>query len=280
MTNKRKEKTDDEITNKRQNKKTKTLPNDNTTLNNFFILKKIPTKDRVKKVWDSLKEEEKFLLNEEFKQMHEEWLYLLRNELKSPHYLNIKRKLIERERKSIVLPPKEHRFRYFRTSPNDISVIIVGQDPYPNDADGLAFSSKQIKPSLRKIFDLMEWDLKSKSWSRPKTGSLEKWSQDVLLLNSVLTVERGKSMSHTDLGWQKFTDTIIKMIGNKKGVVTILWGKYAKEKSNLVKKGYVIKSGHPSPLNTYDRSFDNSRCFSMANEYLKKNNKKEIDWSL
>jgi len=219
---KRKEKADEEITNKRQNKKIKTLPNNNTTLNSFFILKKIPTKDRVKKIWDSLKEEEKFLLDDEFTQMHEEWLYLLKNELKSPHYLNIKRKLIERERKSIVLPPKEQRFRCFRTSPNDISVIIVGQDPYPNDADGLAFSSKQIKPSLRKIFDLMEWDLKSKSWSRPKTGSLEKWSRDVLLLNSVLTVERGRSMSHADLGWQKFTDTIIKIIGNKKGVVTIL----------------------------------------------------------
>ncbi|CAG8752408.1 349_t:CDS:2 [Gigaspora rosea] len=132
---KRKEKADREITNKRQKKKIKTLLKNNTTLNSFFILKMIPTKDRVKKVWDSLKEEEKFLLNNEFTQMHEEWLYLLKNELKSPYYLNIKRKLIEHEKKYI---------------------IIVGQDPYPNNADGLAFSSKQIKPLLRKIFNLME----------------------------------------------------------------------------------------------------------------------------
>ncbi|RIB07865.1 hypothetical protein C2G38_2213209 [Gigaspora rosea] len=96
---KRKEKADREITNKRQKKKIKTLLKNNTTLNSFFILKMIPTKDRVKKVWDSLKEEEKFLLNNEFTQMHEEWLYLLKNELKSPYYLNIKRKLIEHEKK-------------------------------------------------------------------------------------------------------------------------------------------------------------------------------------
>ncbi|CAG8821313.1 16626_t:CDS:2, partial [Racocetra persica] len=163
--------------------------------------------------------------------MHEDWLYLLRDELVSEYYLNIKRQIASIEGRGIdVLPQRNLRFWCFKTFPFDISVVIVGQDPYPNDAD------EDIK------------------WSRPKIGSLEKWLKNVLLLNSILIVERGKSGSHNRLGWQKSTDKIIKLVGDKREV-----------------------SGHPSPLNR-DRSFDNSRCFSLANEYLKKVNKKMIDW--
>jgi uracil-DNA glycosylase len=278
MSIKRKSEANKKVTKNNPRKKSKTLPDQNNTLCNFVIASQVSNKDRVKKIWDALNDEEKILLKDEFAQMHEDWVCLLKNELRNNYYLDIKKKLFELEKESRVLPPKDVRFRCFKVPPGEISVIIVGQDPYPNDADGLAFSSRQVKPSLRKIFDLMEWDLVS--WTRPKTGCLEKWSKSVLLLNSILTVEQGKSGSHANIGWQKFTDNVIKIVGNKREVVTFLWGKYAKEKASLLRNGCVIKSGHPSPLNRNDRSFDNSRCFSLANEYLRKINKKEIDWSL
>ena len=97
--------------------------------------------------------------------MHEDWIYLLKTELVSTYYLNIKKEIATIESRGIeILPPRRLRFRYFKTPPSDISVVIVGQDPYPNDADGLAFSSESIKPSLRKIFDLLEWDIEDKKW--------------------------------------------------------------------------------------------------------------------
>ncbi|CAG8842393.1 27986_t:CDS:2, partial [Racocetra persica] len=166
--------------------------------------------------------------------MHEDWLYLLKGELVSEYYLNIKKQIISIEGRGIdVFPQRNLRFRCFKTSLFDISVVIVGQDPYPNDADGLIFSSETIKPSLKKIFNLLEWDIEDIKWSRPKIESLKKWSKNVLLLNSILTVERGKSGSHNRLGWQKFTDKIIKLVGEKREVITILWGKYTKEKASL-----------------------------------------------
>ena len=277
---KRTKKSDRKISNKKPKTDNKTTLQQSSTLERFFTISKISNKEKVKKIWDDLNDEKRFLLEDEYTQMHEDWLYLLKDELVSEYYLNIKRQIASIESRGIdVLPQRNLRFRCFKTSPFDISVVIVGQDPYPNDADGLAFSSETIKPSLKKIFNLLEWDIEDMKWSRPRIGSLEKWSKNVLLLNSILTVERGKSGSHSKLGWQKFTDKIIKLVGDKREVVTILWGKYAKEKASLVRNGHVIKSGHPSPLNR-DRSFDNSRYFSLANEYLKKVNRKVIDWSL
>ena len=99
-----------------------------------------------------------------------------------------------------------------------------------------------------------------------------------MLINSILTVEKGKSRSHEKIGWQKFTDKVIKLVGNNPNIVTLLWGKFAQEKESLLKEGYIIKSGHPSLLNR-ERSFDNSRCFFRANKYLR-DKKIVIDWSL
>ena len=280
MGNKRTKKHKEKVTIKKQKHNINIFPEQNNTLDNFVDIEKISSKDKVKKIWDELDIEIKALLVDEFNQMHEDWINLLKNELTSSYYLNIKKQIINIENKGKeVLPPRKVRFRCFKTPPSDISVIIVGQDPYPNDADGLAFSSKNIKPSLRKIFDLLEWDLKDKNWVRPKSGSLEKWTKNVLLINSILTVEKGKSRSHENIGWQKFTDRVIKLVGNNPNTVTFLWGKFAKEKASLLKDGFVIKSGHPSLLNVEDRSFDNSMCFSCANEYLR-DKKIMIDWSL
>ena len=249
MTHKHKSKNEDS-TNKKLKKSAKTFPKQNNTLENFIIVNHISTTEKVEKIWSGLNREEKLLLKDEFNQMHVDWLYLLKNELQTDYYLNIKRQIKIIEDKGIeILPPRNLRFRCFKYSPNDISVIIVGQDPYPNDADGLAFSSKSIKPSLRAVFNLLKWDLGAGNWKQPKTGSLEKWSKNVLLINSILTVEKGKSKSHEFIGWQKFTDNVIKLLGNKQEIVTMLWGKYAKEKADLLKNGYIIKSGHPSPMN-------------------------------
>lgn len=280
MGNKRSRKPKEKDTIKKQKISNKTFAQQNNTLDGFVDIVRVSNKDKVKEIWNKLDPEKKALLVDEFAQMHEDWIILLEKELTSLYYLNIKQQIINIENKGImILPPRNVRFRCFRTSPNNISVIIIGQDPYPNDADGLAFSSKNINQSLERIFDLLEWDLRDKNWVRPKSGSLEKWTKNVLLVNSILTVEKGKPRSHENFGWEKFTDKVIELIGNNPNKVTFLWGKFAKEKANLLKNGYVIKSGHPSPLNTRDRSFDNSRCFSRANEYLR-DKKIMIDWSL
>ncbi|CAG8848924.1 22560_t:CDS:2, partial [Racocetra persica] len=146
---KRAKKSDEKIFNKKTKTDNKTTLQQSSTLERFFTIN-------------------------EFAQMHEDWLYLLKDELVSDYYLNIKRQIASIESRGIdVLPQRNLRFRCFKTPPSDISVIIVGQDPYPNDADGLAFSSETIKPSLKKIFNLLEWDIEDMKWSRPKIGSLE-----------------------------------------------------------------------------------------------------------
>ncbi|CAG8842711.1 11132_t:CDS:2, partial [Racocetra persica] len=184
-------KPDEKISNKKTKTDNKTTLQQSSTLEIFFTISKVSNKEKVKRIWDDLNEEKKFLLEDEFVQMHEDWLYLLKYELVSEYYLNIKKQITSIEGRGI-------------------------DDSYPNDADGLAFSSKTIKLSLKKIFNLLEWDIEDMKWSRPKIRSLEKWLKNVLLLNSILTVERGKSGSHNRLGWQKFTDKIIKLVGDKR----------------------------------------------------------------
>ena len=174
MSNKRK-KTQEEHTNKKKKINRETLTKNNNTIESFLIITRLPNSERVKKIWDGLTTEEQYLLTDEFKQMHDDWLYLLRNKLRSEYYLNIKRKLsIIIDKGKEILPPRDVMFRCFNHSPKNISAIIVGQDPYPNDADGLAFSSRLVRPSLKKIFDLLEWDMKDKGWERPKNWFVRK----------------------------------------------------------------------------------------------------------
>lgn len=170
------------------------------------------------------------------------------------------------------------------TSFKDVKVVIIGQDPYhgEKEANGLAFSINndvKITPSLRNIFKELESDLDIK---RTNTD-LSSWAkQGVLLLNTILTVEKDKPLSHSKIGWQEITNYIIKYINdNKKGVVFILWGNYAIEYEKLIdtKIHYIIKSAHPSPLSA-SRGFFGSKPFSKTNNYLIKNNQSAIDWSL
>lgn len=184
-----------------------------------------------------------------------------------------------------IYPQYENIFRALSLTPFDsVKVVIIGQDPYhgEGEANGLAFSLNEdvkITPSLRNIFKELQNDLNIVRNNK----DLSSWAeQGVLLLNSILTVEKDKPLSHKNIGWEDITDNIIKYISdNKKNVVFILWGNNAQKKEKLIdlNKHLVIKSAHPSPLSA-SRGFFGSKPFSKTNNYLKKNNQSVIDWSL
>ena len=194
---------------------------------------------------------------------------------------------IKKEYKTKTIYPKQtevfNAFRY--TDFNDIKVVILGQDPYhgPNQAEGLSFSvSNQVlkPPSLQNIFKELESDL---GIQFPEENSLKKWAkQGVLLLNAVLTVEEHKPTSHKNKGWETFTDNVIKIINKKNTpIVFILWGSYARAKKELITNPIhlIIESAHPSPFSARNGFFGSKPC-SKTNEFLKKNNIKEIDWRI
>jgi uracil-DNA glycosylase len=167
----------------------------------------------------------------------------------------------------------------------NVRVVILGQDPYhgPGQAHGLSFSVPdkiKLPPSLKNIFKELESDL---NITPSANGNLTKWaSQGVLLLNTYLTVVANTPMSHSKIGWEIFTDAIIKNISTQKeNIVFILWGAFAQKKETLIDsaKHCIIKSAHPSPLSAHN-GFWGSKCFSKTNAYLKLNNRQAIDWAL
>ncbi len=194
--------------------------------------------------------------------------------------------LVEEEyRTKTIFPPKDHIFEALKlTSYKDTRVVIVGQDPYhgENEAHGLSFSVQKgvkIPPSLQNIYKELYDDLKIP----PKSdGDLTNWAKNgVLLLNAVLTVVKDTPASHRNLGWERLTDYIIKLLNEKEEpVVFILWGNFAKEKARFITnpRHLIITSPHPSPFSAR-YGFFGSKPFSKTNEFLKKNGLKEIDWS-
>ena len=183
-----------------------------------------------------------------------------------------------------IFPPKNYIFNALKlTSYKDVKVVIVGQDPYHgvNEAHGLSFSVQKgvkVPPSLKNIYKELYDDLGVKPCDN---GDLTRWAkQGVLLLNSVLTVEKDKPASHKNLGWERLTDYIIKLLDNKEDpVVFILWGNFAKSKSSLITnhKHLVITSPHPSPFSAR-YGFFGSKPFSKTNDFLIKNHLKPINW--
>lgn len=184
-----------------------------------------------------------------------------------------------------IYPPKDCIFNALKyTDFNDVKVVIVGQDPYhgEGEAHGLSFSVKKgikIPPSLQNIYKELYDDL----GITPKDhGELTGWAkQGVLLLNSVLTVEKDKASSHKGLGWERFTDYVIKLLNNREDpMVFILWGNFAKSKKVYItnKKHLIIESAHPSPFSAYN-GFFGTKPFSKTNNFLIKNKKEPIDWS-
>jgi len=180
-------------------------------------------------------------------------------------------------------PPKNQIFRALELTPfEDVKVVIIGQDPYHNDgqANGLCFSVSEnvtAPPSLKNIFIELKNDLGTERISK----ELDDWAkQGVLLLNATLTVRAHSPNSHKDLGWEKFTDFIIKEISAKKeNVVFVLWGAFAQKKEELIdsSKHCIIKSAHPSPFSVH-RGFFGSKPFSKINNYLTSKSEKPISW--
>ncbi len=185
-----------------------------------------------------------------------------------------------------IYPPKNYIFNALKLTPySNTKVVIVGQDPYhgEGEAHGLSFSVQEgikLPPSLKNIYKELYDDL---GILPSTTGDLTKWGKEgVLLLNAVLTVEKDKPASHRNLGWERLTDYIIKILNQKEEpVVFILWGNFAKEKAKLITNPnhYIITSPHPSPFSAR-YGFFGSKPFSKTNNFLKEHNIKEVDWNL
>ena len=190
--------------------------------------------------------------------------------------------LTEERKIATVYPPENNVFQAFELTPFDeLKVVILGQDPYhgENQAHGLCFSVPEgvpQPPSLVNIFKEIQTDI---NIQRPQSGNLERWAkQGVFLLNTTLTVQAGKPLSHKNKGWEIFTDEVIKQISREKtGVIFLLWGKHAQSKESLIDSGkhYILKAAHPSPLSAYN-GFFGCKHFSKTNLILLESGKKEI----
>lgn len=216
------------------------------------------------------------------------WKEILKDEFEKEYFLRLREKYLNAIKNTYVLPEPKFIFHAFnKVRFNDVKVVILGQDPYHNIennsplAHGLSFSvphGVRIPPSLKNIFNELNRDLKIPI---PKNGDLSKWcTQGVLLLNSILSVERGKPLSHREFGWEIFTNKVIESLSNeRKGIIFMLWGNYARSKKSLINlhNHYVLEAPHPSPL---ARGFSGCGHFSKCNFILKQNKKEIIQWDL
>ena len=214
------------------------------------------------------------------------WDNLLKSEYTKEYFLNLEKFVSNEYKTKTIYPKMSEIFKAFQETPYDkVKVVIIGQDPYhgENEAEGLSFSVKKgiaKPPSLMNIFSELRDDL---GYKIPNNGSLEPWAKEgVLLLNSTLTVVKDTPKSHSNKGWEIFTDEVIRIINKKTTpVVFILWGSDARSKKSLItnKIHYIIESPHPSPLSAY-RGFFGSKPFSKANNFLIKNNIKPVNWEI
>ena len=215
------------------------------------------------------------------------WLIHIESEFKKEYMIEIKKNLIYLKQLGRVIYPRNNEiFNSINlTKFEKTKVVIIGQDPYHGEgqAHGLSFSVKEgikIPPSLLNIFNEIESDIGISV--DKKNGNLTRWAtQGVLLLNSLLTVEKGNPLAHKNFGWEFLTDKLIKVLSEKrKGLVFILWGSHARSKKNLIdsKNNLIIESAHPSPLSAH-RGFIGSKPFSKTNNYLIKNHSNPINWS-
>lgn len=218
--------------------------------------------------------------------IEQSWKEALAEEFGKPYFESLVKYLREEKASGRkIFPPGSQIFRAFDLTPvNDVKVVILGQDPYHGvgQAHGLSFSvpyGVPAPPSLKNIFKEIESDLGVRMSGCP---NLEKWaSQGVLLLNAVLTVRSGEAASHSKIGWEQFTDAVIKYISdNCEGVVFMLWGNFARTKSALIdhSRHHVLEAAHPSPLAR--GAFFGCRHFSRANAALTASGRTPIDWTL
>jgi uracil-DNA glycosylase len=215
------------------------------------------------------------------------WKEALKDEFQKSYFEQIVMSLKhEKASGKIIYPPGNLIFNAFDKTPFDkVKVVILGQDPYhgPGQAHGLCFSvQKGVKPppSLVNIYKEMNTDL---GIPIADTGDLSPWADNgVLLLNAMLTVRAGEPASHSKIGWENFTDAVIKRLSDtKEGLVFLLWGKFAQDKQVLIDatKHYILKAAHPSPFSV-DKGFYGCRHFSKTNEILVKQGKEPVNWQL
>ena len=222
------------------------------------------------------------------KKMTEDWQHALANTLQQTYVENIIDQVKQqRTVGEVIYPAEKDVFSAFKiTSLKKVKVVILGQDPYhgAGQAHGLSFSvlpNVKVPPSLRNMYKELAQDIEG--FEIPQHGYLQSWAeQGVLLLNAVLTVKEGQPNSHKSLGWEKFTDEVIKVISeNKTGVIFLLWGSQAQKKAKLIDKDkhHILNGPHPSPLSAH-RGFFGCKHFSTANQLLEKQGQKNIDWHL
>lgn len=218
--------------------------------------------------------------------VHSSWAAVVAGEARKPYFKSLSSFLAAQRAKATVYPPPEHVFSALRACPLDsVRVVILGQDPYhgPGQAHGLAFSVLPGVPPPPSLVNILKEAAADVGIAKPSHGCLLPWArQGVLLLNAVLTVERGAANAHQGKGWEEFTTAIIRAVNDKRNnVVFMLWGQPAQKKASFVSKAKhcVLESVHPSPLSAY-RGFFGCKHFSKANGYLVSKGLQPIDWRL
>lgn len=220
-------------------------------------------------------------------QLHDSWLSRLGDQFEQEYMRKLREFLVTRKQhQAVIYPPGAQIFNALDSTPfEQVRVVILGQDPYhgPGQAHGLCFSVKpgvRVPPSLANIYREIQDDL---GIPPPHHGYLQYWAeQGVLLLNAVLTVERGQAGSHQGKGWEKFTDAVVQLLNDEaEGLVFMLWGSYALKKGAVIdrNKHLALTAPHPSPLSAH-RGFLGCKHFSSANEYLESRQLPPIDWSV
>ncbi|MDD2435514.1 MAG: uracil-DNA glycosylase [Bacilli bacterium] len=215
--------------------------------------------------------------------INKKWDIVLKDEMNSPYFKELGIKVKRAYQEKVIFPEYHNLFNALRyTDYDEVKVVIIGQDPYhgENEAHGLAFSVQEgtpRPPSLNNIFKELENDLMIKRVN----NNLEDWAkQGVLLLNAIMTVEKDKPLSHKGIGWEEFTNNIIKLLNERtEPLVFVLWGNFARSKKELINnpKHLIIESVHPSPLSAH-RGFFGSKPFSKINNFLESNHIERIKW--
>lgn len=215
-----------------------------------------------------------------------DWLLPLRAEFAKPYYKSLYQTVLKEYRTQKIFPPANDIFNAFHLTPLEkVKVVILGQDPYHGDgqAHGLCFSVQpgtEIPPSLVNIYKELADDLALRI---PNNGYLEKWArQGVLLLNTVLTVRAHQANSHRGIGWEEFTDAVIRILNEQdRPIVFLLWGSPARAKKSMLNNPnhLILEAPHPSPLSAY-RGFFGCHHFSTANRFLKQHGVEPVDWQI
>lgn len=215
-----------------------------------------------------------------------EWDALLADQWDMPYYKKLREFLVGEYRTKHIYPDMNDIFNALKFTPmRDVKVVLLGQDPYHErgQAHGLCFSVKKGVPKPPSLENMMKELKRDLGYDIPRSGELTSWAkQGVLMMNTVLTVREGQADSHRDMGWEIFTDHVIKLLSDREDpVIFLLWGAKAQKKASIITnpKHVILTTSHPSPLSVY-RGFDGCGHFGQVNRILKDMGKEPIDWRI